>query len=293
MFPLQVLVNGVIAGSVYALVAAGFSLMYSTNRFANFAHGSVVMVGGYGVFTAMYWLHLPLVLSLLVGVLAGVVVGVVILMVVYEPLLRRRASRLILLVSGITVLFFLSNLSQIIYGAGARSFSRTFHNSSFEMFGVYITSFQIVIVTTAIIFLSLLTIWLRCTRSGLAVRAVADNYELALLSGIRARRVRYISFIVGSLLGAIGGILIGLEQNLVPHGGTQLIIKGFSASIIGGINSVAGSVLGSYVIGFAENIGIWFLPSGYKDAITFTLLLLFLLIRPQGLFGKKNLGSKQ
>ena len=143
----------------------------------------------------------------------------------------------------------------------------------------------VLIIIISIILVFFLYWFMKHTKLGRDMRAVADNKELASIVGINYRRVADYSFLIGSFLAGLAGILIGMEQNLQPVMGTNLIIKGFTGAIIGGITSVPGAIVGSYILGFAENYGIWFLPSGYKDAIAFGLLFIFLLFKPSGLFG--------
>jgi branched-subunit amino acid ABC-type transport system permease component len=151
---------------------------------------------------------------------------------------------------------------------------------------------QVVIVAVSLVLLVLLYFFMKRTKIGKAMRAVADNKDVAEVVGISAEKIYAWSFIVGSAIAGIAAILVGLEQNLEPMMGTNLMIKGFTGAIIGGIGSVPGAVLGSFLLGFAENFGIWFLPSGYKDAIAFVILFIFLLFRPQGILGIKRFLQK-
>jgi branched-subunit amino acid ABC-type transport system permease component len=157
-----------------------------------------------------------------------------------------------------------------------------------EIFGAIITPLQIIIILSSIIFLVFLYFFMKKTTIGKAMRAVADNKDVAEIVGISSERIYSWSFIVGSAIAGGAAILIGLEQNLKPMMGTNLMIKGFTAAIIGGIGSVPGAILGSFLLGFSENFGIWFLPSGYKDAIAFLILFVFLIFRPQGILGIKR-----
>jgi len=158
--------------------------------------------------------------------------------------------------------------------------------------GANITTLQLIIIGTSVVLLVLLWLFINHTRLGKIMRAVADNPELAKISGINTERIQIYGFAIGSALAGVAGLLIGMEQNLEPTMGTSLIIKGFTGSVIGGVTSLPGSVLGSYLVGLVENFGVWWLPRGYKDAIAFTLLLVFLLIKPSGILGiKKGLNN--
>jgi len=161
------------------------------------------------------------------------------------------------------------------------------------MFGFIITKTQVLIVFVAIALMLITWLFIKKTKIGQEVRAVADNRHLAESLGIDSERVINVTFAFGSALAAAGGVLIAMETNLEPMMGLMPNIKAFAAVIVGGVGSVPGAILGSYFIGLAENIGIWYLPSGYKDAIAFFILLVFLLIRPQGIFGRKKEGIEQ
>lgn len=204
---------------------------------------------------------------------------------IYVPLQKKGASTVVLLIASLGVLIFFENLIQLIFGASVKSFSLLDATLGADLLGAKVTPLQQVIVLSSLVMLVALYLLMKKTRIGRDMRAVADNRELAGIVGIDARRIADITFFLGSALAGVAGILIGLEQNLEPTMGTILMIKGFTGAIIGGIGSVPAAVVGSYVVGLAENFGVWYLPSGYKDAIAFVLLFLFLLFKPTGIFG--------
>lgn len=281
----QLTINGIIAGSIYALVASGFSLIYGTNKFIHFGHGVSVTVAAY----ALYWFFSLLGLSfpiaiILTLILAGLF-GLAINRFLYLPLQNRKASNVILLIASIAILIFFQNLIQLIFGADVKTIHYLGVSKGFNFLGAIITPLQGILILTSIILLIALYTFMKKTKLGRNMRAVSDNKELASIMGVNSRKISDYSFILGSILAGVAGILIGLEQNLEPVMGTSLMIKGFTGSIIGGITSVPSSILGSYIVGLAENFGIWWLPSGYKDAIAFILLFIFLLFKPNGLFG--------
>lgn len=281
----QLLANSLIIGSIYALVACGFSLIYSTNRFMHFAHGTSVIVSAYILFWLFAMLGLPFFLSAVLTLILSAVLGLLMYRLIYLPLQKRKSSNIVLLIASIGILILFENLMMLLFGAQVRTLGLIKVTKGIEILGAVITPLQILIIIITIILLVLLYLFMQKTRLGRNMRAVADNKELANIAGINSRRISDYSFIIGSVLAAIAGILVGLEQNLEPTMGTNLMIKGFTGSIIGGIMSVPGAILGSYVLGIAENFGIWYLPSGYKDAIAFILLFGFLLFRPAGIFG--------
>lgn len=281
----QLLANGLIAGAIYALVAAGFSLIYSTNRFIHLAHGAVVTVCGYLLFTLVSLRGLNFYAAALLVIVFGALFGLVLYKLVYLNLKKRGAGSAILLIASIGLLIGLENLVLLIFGANVKTVGVIRVSRGIEVLGAVITPLQIVIIISAFALLAGLWLFVRFARLGKTMRAVSDNPELAKISGINTNRVCAQSFVVGSALAGFAAVLIALEQNLEPLLGTPLIIKGFTGAIIGGATSLPGAVLGSYLLGLVENFGIWYLPSGWKDAIAFGLLFIFLLWRPMGILG--------
>jgi branched-chain amino acid transport system permease protein len=284
----QILVNGLIAGAIYALVAAGFSLIYSTVKFVHFAHGGVIALSAYMLYLFFSLWGLNFWLAVFLAILSGPVFGVLIDTLIYRPLRRRRASPTIILVASVAVLLILESLNLIFFGADVKSINFFTLGKGLSFGPVIITSLQIFIVLTSLALLALLFVFMKYSKIGKAMRAVADNKDVAEIVGISAERVYTWSFALGSLIAGVAAVLISLEQNIEPTMGTSLMIKGFTASIIGGVESVAGGVLGAFLLGLAENIGIWWLPSSYKDAIAFVILFVFLLFRPEGILGAKK-----
>ena len=229
---------------------------------------------------------------MILTLLFSCLVGLIVYRVVYLPLQKKKASNVILLIASLGLLILLENLVQLIFGADVKTINYLGIVKGLSIFGAIITPLQLVIIGVSIVLFVGLFYFMKKTKLGKDIRAVSDNRELAEVLGINYKRIASWSFVLGSLIAGIAGILIGLEQNLTPTMGTMLGIKGFTGAIIGGVASVPGSIIGSYLLGFAENYGIWFLPSGYKDAIAFVLLFLFLLFMPKGLFGKKKEGRE-
>ncbi len=288
MIVVQLFINGIIAGSIYALVAVGFSLIYSTNRFVHLAHGGFVAVGAYLLYLFFTLFGLNFYISAILAIIVSGFLGWLVYTLVYIPLKKRKASNAVLLIASVGLLILLENLMLLIFGADIKTIKYIQIRKGIEIFGGVITPLQIVIVVLTGILLLLLWIFMKKSHLGKTMRAVADNVDLANIIGINAKKICYLSFIIGTALAGIAGILVALEQNIEPSMGTGLIIKGFTGAIIGGIGSVPGSILGSYLLGLVENFGIWFLPSGYKDAIAFSLLFIFLLFKPAGILGSKG-----
>ncbi len=284
----QLLINGLIAGAIYALVASGFALIYSTCKFVHFAHGSTVAVASYILYSLFNKLGLNFWLAIILTIIFASIFGWLINKIVYQPLRKRKASNVILLIASVGLLILIESLLLLIFGADVKTIGFIKIAKGLEFFGAIITPLQIIIIIVSIILLILLFLFMRKSRLGKAMRAVADNKDVAEIVGISAKKIYTWSFVIGSAIAGVAGILVGLEQNLEPMMGTNLMIKGFTGAIIGGIGSVPGAVLGSFLLGLVENFGIWWLPSGYKDAIAFVLLFIFLLFRPQGILGIKN-----
>jgi branched-chain amino acid transport system permease protein len=287
----QLTVNGLISGSIYALIAVGFSLIYSTNKFMHFAHGVSVAVAGYILYSLFSVWGISFYFAVLLTLILSGLFGLFIYRVIYLPMQNRKASNVVLLIASIGILILFENLIQLIFGADVKVVGYLEVAEGMNILGAIITPLQIWIIITSIVLFVALYLFMKKTKLGRDMRAVADNKELASIVGINYKRVADYSFVIGGVLAGIAGILIALEQNLIPNMGTLLIVKGFTGAVIGGITSVPASILGSFILGLAENYGIWFLPSGFKDAIAFGLLFLFLLFRPNGLFGR-NKGVK-
>jgi branched-subunit amino acid ABC-type transport system permease component len=284
----QLLINSLIAGAIYSLVSSGFSLIYSICKFVHFAHGAVVTLSAYFLYFLFSKIGLNFWISIILSVIFASITGFSINQIVYKQLRKRKASNTILLIASVALLIFFESLILLLFGADVKTIGYIKISKGIEIFDAIITPLQIVIIIVSIILLISLFLFMKKTKLGKAMRAVADNKDVAEVLGISAEKIYSWSFIIGSIIAGIAGILVGLEQNLEPTMGTKLMIKGFTGAVIGGIDSVPGSILGSFLLGLAENFGIWFLPSGYKDAIAFMILFIFLLFRPQGILGIKK-----
>lgn len=281
----QLLVNGLIAGGTYALAAVGYSMVYGALKFINFAHGSVAMVGAYFAFVLVSIVHVPLVPAFFGCMLLTALLGVLVERVAYRPL--RNAPKLASLTTAIAVSFVLDAAVMVVMGADIRSFNLT-AQKSYQIGPVYITPIQSIIVLTSLVFMVGLYLLLTHTRLGKAIRAVADGIGLSEISGINSNLIISSVFAIGSALAAASGALIGMDTNLQPTMGFIITVKAFAAVILGGLGNVWGAVVGAFLIGIAENIGVWFIPPVWKDTIAYSILILALFFRPTGIFGKKE-----
>jgi branched-chain amino acid transport system permease protein len=281
----QLILNGIIAGAIYALVASGFSLIYSVTKFMHLAHGAVLAIAAYLMYTFAVASGINFWLAIILTLVCSCIAGVAMDWLVYSPLRKRKASGAVLLIASIGIMIFMNGLILALWGADVKTIAT--RNPVFDVVGARVTLIQIDIIIISALLLLGLWFLMKRTKLGKAMRAVADNKEVAMTVGINPERIYTYTFMIGSFLAGVAGILIGIEQNLYPNMGLSLIIKGFTGAVIGSLASVPGSVLGSLLLGLVENIGIWWLPSGYKDAIAFVLLFIFLLFRPSGLLGVK------
>jgi branched-chain amino acid transport system permease protein len=276
-----------IAGSIYALIAIGFTVIYRTVRFFHLAHGVVYTAGAYLAYTFFILLKINLILSFFISVIFSSLLGVVIDRVVYYPLRKQNASNLIFLLASFGVFIFIQNLIQLIYGAQILSIRTGPVKEGHHFLGAVITDIQILIFAVSVILMILLWVFIKKTKLGKAVRAVSDDSMAANVVGINPEKIIMISFTIGSALAGVAGILISFETNLEPTMGFNAILKGMIASIVGGIGSIPGAVLGGFFLGLAENLGIWKIQAGWKDAISFIILIIFLLLKPNGILGDK------
>ena len=284
----QLFLNSIITGSLYSLIALSFTVIYRTVKFFHFAHGVVYTAGAYFAYTFIIILGMDPILSFfLASSLAGIA-GIVIDKSVYLPLRRQKAPNLVFLIASFGVFILLQNLIQIIYGAQILTIRTGPVKEGHLILGAVITDIQILILVVSCTLLAVLWLFIQRTRLGKAMRAVSDDPVAASVVGINPERIILVSFGIGSALAGAAGILISLETNIEPTMGFNAILKGIIASIIGGIGSIPGAMVGGFFLGLAENLGIWKIQAGWKDSIAFLILIVFLLLRPGGIFGVKT-----
>ncbi len=282
----QLIVNSIIAGSIYSLVVLGFNLIYGTTKFFNLAHGVLTAVGGYTVFYVSQKLGWHIVAGIILGVLVSGLIGYLLDKGIFLQLRKRKASSMVLLVAALGIMTALQAVIAILFTSQFQTLSSGMETKVYDIFGGVITNIQLVILISVIIIMFGLGILLKYTKFGKAVRAVSDDETVAKIVGINTDKVISAIFVIGSAIAGYAGIMVGLDTGIEPTMGLSLLLKGVIAAIIGGVGSIYGGVLGAFVLAFIENFGIWKISGEWKDAIAFGVLLIFLLFRPQGIIKK-------
>jgi len=291
----QQLINGLTVVGVYALIALGYTMVYGILELINFAHGEIYMLGAYlgiiffGFFTAAgltsYSLPLSLLLTFAMAVIFCSAYGFTMEKIAYRPL--RNAPRLSPLISAIGVSIFLQNYVMLTQGATDKVFPHLFGTSGFTLFNARVTHLQTVIILVSLFLMVCLHLFITKTKMGKAMRAVAQDKVMASLLGINIDSIISLTFIIGSGLAAIAGVMIALYYGLVNYSiGYVAGIKAFTAAVLGGIGSIPGAMFGGLFLGFVESMGASYISSEYKDAYAFLVLIAVLLIKPSGIFGK-------
>jgi len=283
IYYLQLILNGIIAGSIYALFAVGLTMVYGVFRFINFAHGELI---AWGAYLALLFTQTLFSLSIYYAVLPALVLTIAIGLAqeryVYRPL--RHGNRISLLIASIGLSYLLRNAIRIIWGSDLMTYGLK-PTRGLAFAGLSITGTQISMMAAAVLFLGGLYFLFTRTMLGKSLRAVADNMELAAIMGINMKRVSLAVWSLASVFAGVGGILLALDTSLEPLMGLTNMIKAFAAMLLGGAGNVWGALLGGLFIGIAENVGVAFVSPGYKDFISFAIIILVLLFRPKGLFG--------
>ena len=285
---LSYLINGVSLGSVYAIIALGYTMVYGIAKMLNFAHGDIIMVGGYTVFVCCSMLGLPPVAGILGGVVVCTVLGVTIERIAYRPL--RGASSLSVLITAIGVSYFLQNAALLIFGADTKSFQSVIHFPSISLMGgtVNVSGETIVTILSCIVIMIVLITFINKTKTGQAMLAVSEDKGAAILMGINVNRTIAITFAIGSALAAIAGVLLCSSYPVLSSTtGAMPGIKAFTAAVFGGIGSIPGALIGGIVMGVIENLSKAYISSQLSDAIVFAVLIIVLLVKPTGLMGKQ------
>lgn len=283
----QQLMNGLTLGSTYALIALGYTMVYGIVQLINFAHGEIYMFGAFAGLYLVLNYDVNIFVAMLGAMAFCMLLGVLVEKVAYRPL--RKSSRLSALISAIGVSIFLSTLMVLLRGPNTVAYpSEVFPSVSYNIGSVQFSSQQILILAVTALLMVGLHFLVQKTRIGKAMRACSQDTDASQLMGINVDRVISFTFALGSALAAAGGVMVGIYYNSIdPYMGTMAGLKAFAAAVLGGIGSIPGAMVGGLALGIMENFGIAYLSSSYKDAIAFGILILVLILRPQGLLGKR------
>jgi branched-chain amino acid transport system permease protein len=283
---LQQLVNGITQGSLFALIAISFSLVWGLLRLVNFAMGEIYMFGAYAGWLAVRFVTPNLAVALLAALAVGWAIGWVIEKVAFKAL--RGIPHIASLVCTIGFSFLLKEVASAVFGAETKAMPSFYSSTAFVLAGANVSWLQLLMIAAAVSMMLLLQLLFYRTKIGLAVRAVALDYRTAGLMGMRVDRVTSFAFSLSGALAAFVGVLAATYYNAInPAMGFVPGVKGFTAAVFGGITSIPGAILGGYLLGIIENLGVQVISSGYRDFISFALLIVFLLFRPNGILGKK------
>ncbi len=285
---LSYLINGISLGSVYAIIALGYTMVYGIAKMLNFAHGDVIMIGAYISFCATQYLGLPAIVSVVMAMAVCTVLGIVIEGLAYRPL--RQAPSLAVLITAIGVSYLLQNVALLIWGSTPKNFTSVFSVGSISLFGgtLIITSETILTVLANIVIMIGLTAFTGKTKIGKAMRAVSEDKGAAELMGINVNATISITFAIGSALAAIAGVLLcSSYPTLQPTTGSMPGIKAFTAAVFGGIGSIPGAMIGGILLGVIEILGKAYVSTELGDAFVFAVLIVVLLVKPAGLLGKQ------
>ena len=283
---LNYLINGISLGSVYAIIALGYTMVYGIAKMLNFAHGDVIMIGAYIAFCATSYLGWPVIPSILLSVFVCIVLGIVIERLAYKPL--REATSLAVLITAIGVSYFLQNIALLIWTSNPKAFPNMVTLPSLVIGNIQISSVALVTIVANIVIMIVLTLFTNKTKMGKAMRAVSEDKDAARLMGINVDGTISLTFAIGSGLAAIAGVLLcSAYPTLMPTTGAMPGIKAFTAAVFGGIGSIPGAMLGGILLGIIEIFGKAYISTQLSDAIVFSVLILILLVKPTGLLGKK------
>ncbi len=284
---LSLFLNGIIAGSIYSLIGLGFSLVYQTTRFFHFAHGAIYTFGAYFAYLFFTQLGFDRLIAFPLACVATMCVGVMCEVLVYKPMRKRNATDLTLLIASLGLYTLLQNIISMVWGDDTKTMRTGEVVEGHELLGARITDIQIAIIIVSLVLITLIAQILAKTKFGKTLRALANDPELAQLSGVNSDRYIMYAFAIGSFFAAVASIMISFDTDMTPTMGFNALVMGVIAVIVGGINSLPGAALGGLFIGLAQNLGVYWLPSKWQDTIAFVILILFLLFKPYGILGKK------
>ena len=282
----QLICNGLVAGSAYSLIAIGYTMVYGVGRLINFAHGELYMCAAFCFYAFYILLDLNLLVSFILALAMGCLMGILLERIAYRPF--KSYSRLVPLISTIGVSTFLKAIVLMFFGIQAETLLKdSSYQQAIDIFSVTITPVQLYTMIISLLAMLLLSVLLKRTAIGKAIRATSEDEISAKHVGIDTNAIISITFAIGGGLAAVAGIMVGYDQNIHPNMGVLAGFKGFTAAVLGGIGNIPGAVIGGFIIGLAEHIGAGYISSIYKDSFSFIILLLVPISSPRGLMGEK------
>lgn len=283
---LSYLINGLSLGSVYAIIALGYTMVYGIAKMLNFAHGDVIMVGAYIIYFCLSLFNLPLIVSLIIAIICTTLLGVIIERLAYKPL--RSASSLSVLITAIGVSYFLQNAAQLLWGSASKMFPANIITGSLTIGSLSIPYLTLITIAVCVAITIGLQWFVNHTKTGSAMRACSEDKDAARLMGINVNTTISITFAIGSGLAAIASLLLcSAYPNVAPTLGSMPGIKAFTAAVFGGIGSIPGAFIGGLLLGIIEILSKAYISTQLSDAIVFSVLIIVLLIKPTGILGKK------
>lgn len=283
----QLILNGLASGALYALIALGFALIYNATRMLHLAHGAVFAFGGYVLYACSEWLSLPLTVGFVVAILAAGVLGVAMEVLVYRKLRARDSAPSAILVASLGLLIFCQAVYGLIFGTDTLSIEKA-PLPTYTFGGLVVTQLHLIIAVVTLVVFPVLHLFLVRTRYGRSIRALADNPSLATVFGVDTDRVYIYIFVIGSGLAAIAAGLISFDAGVRPTMGFSIMFVALVAVIIGGIGYLPGAAIGGLIVGLLQNLALLQLSARWQDVVVFSVLILLLLVRPQGVFGGKQ-----
>ena len=284
---LQLLANGIIMGSIYSLVALGFALVYNTTKIFHIAYAILYTFSSYMVLTFYQSFRFPFFVAFLMAIFLTIVLSILIEIIVYRPLVRRNSSSNIILISSIGVMIIVVNLLAMMYGNETKIINQEI-SKSVSFGSVILTHTQLFQFGISVILIILFLVFLKFSNFGIRTRALRDDGELCTVLGMDIFKMRIVLFSLSAFFVAIGGGIVAYDVGMDPYVGMPMLLNAVVALIIGGIGRFEAPILGGFVIGILQSLAVWAFSSRWQDAVTFTLLILFLLLRPQGILGEKQ-----
>lgn len=281
----QQLVNGLVTGGIYALIAVGLTMIFGILDIVNFAHGELYMLGGYFAYISAVLLALPFSVTFVVSILGGVIVGLLAERIVFRPLQGKAHSNSVIASMGLSLV--LANTALMVFSPTPRHIPAPVSDVSLQVLGINVGLLRAIVLMVAVVLMVALTLYVERTWTGIAMRAVAQDLIVARLMGININRIGALTFGIGSGLAAAAGVLVGPLLVVEPHMGAVGGLKAFAVVIMGGMGSIPGAIFAALILGMAESLAAGFIGTGFKELIAFTLMILILVFKPSGLWGRK------